>query len=46
MNEATFFILGVAGLGIWAAIVAVFDIIKAWERRRWHRPMVHDVSDT
>jgi hypothetical protein len=34
MNEATFFMMGVAGLGLWAAIVAVLDIIAARERRR------------
>jgi hypothetical protein len=34
MNEAAFFIMGVAGLGLWAAIVAVLDIMVARERRR------------
>jgi hypothetical protein len=46
MTDATVFFVGVAGLGLWAAIVAVFEIIAAWERRRWHRPMIHDISDT
>ena len=34
MNEATFFMMGVAGLGLWAAIVAVFEINTAWKRKR------------
>ena len=34
MNEATFFIMGVAGLGLWAAIVAVLDMMAARERKR------------
>jgi hypothetical protein len=34
MNEATFFMMGVAGLSLWAAIVAVLDIIAARERKR------------
>jgi hypothetical protein len=38
MNEATFFIIGVAGLSLWAAIVAVLDIRAARERKRLALP--------
>jgi hypothetical protein len=34
MTEATFFFIGVAGLGLWAGIVAVFEINTAWKRKR------------
>ena len=34
MTEATLFFIGVAGLGLWAAIVAVFEINTAWKRKR------------
>lgn len=39
MNEATIFIMGVAGLGLWAAIVAVLDVIAARERMRLPLPV-------
>ena len=38
MNEATFFIMGVAGLSLWAAIVAVLNVIAARERKRLPLP--------
>ncbi|OKO70348.1 hypothetical protein AC628_30850 [Bradyrhizobium sp. NAS96.2] len=34
MNEATLFMMGVAGLALWAAIVAVQDMMAAWKRKR------------
>ena len=34
MTEANFFMMGVAGLALWSAIVAVFEIKAAWERSR------------
>jgi hypothetical protein len=38
MNEATFFIIGVAGLSLWAAIVAVLEMMAARERKRLPLP--------
>ncbi|MGF6426069.1 hypothetical protein ABIE91_001289 [Bradyrhizobium elkanii] len=34
MDEGTLFLMGVAGLGLWTAIVAVHDMMAAWKRRR------------
>ena len=34
MTEANFFMMGVAGLALWSAIVAVFEMKAAWERSR------------
>jgi len=36
--SATIFIMGVAGLSLWAAIVAVLDVIAARERKRLPLP--------